>query len=969
MAQTAVNHHGKIIRKITVEQGTHSMPPEEYEMKLPIRPGEAFSEDGARAAMQTLFRTGWFSTLQLEVFPEGEEIDLLFRGDSAYFIGNVSIDGAPGAVSRGALVNGAKLPLGQPFEEGLANQAVESLEEVLRFEGYYNPNIKYALDRDPLHSLVDIHFFVEPGPRARFSEPVFTGSPTLPESRLIKATNWRRPFFLPGWRYINSQGVQSGLRRIRTLFAKQDFLMAKVQVERMQLDAAEAKVLPTIRVEPGPQVDVSTEGFKINRSTLRRLVPIYEEQSVDRDLLLEGGNKISSELRARGYFENKVEYEVEQDDQVVEEIDPNKNAHIVYRIDPGQRFRVGTINIEGNTYFRDETIEERMNARGATLIRYRRGRFSDEILEADKLAITELYRSNGFLDVEVSAAVTNRSDQGENVVDVKVTIAENKQSLIEELRIEGVADSDKEFLAPYITAAVGQPFSRVLIDTDRDRILALLYQNGYAAARFETDIARTDDKQGVIITYRITGGPRNYVREVIVTGLRTTRRDLVEKRILIDPGEALDNTQIFAAQRKLYDLGIFAKVDTALMNPDGAEMYKTVLFNLEEASRWSFNGGLGAEIARIGGGITSLDAPAGGAGFSPRVSFGVNRGNFLGLGHTVGVQTRISNIQQRALLTYLAPQFRDNDDFSLTFTTLLDDSKNVRTFNSKRAEVSLQLQQRVDLSRSFQYRVTYRDVRVDANTIKIAPSLIPVLVQPARVGSVSSTYIRERRDDQTDATRGSYTTVDFGLSSRAFLSSANFTRLLARNSSYYRIGKEIVFARSLTFGIIDPYGSTNQLDPATRIPLAERFFGGGANSHRGFPENQAGPRDLVTGFPVGGNAILTNNLELRFPLLGDNLGGVFFHDAGNIYSSTNKISWRWSQRDLTDFDYMVHAVGFGLRYRTPIGPVRIDLAYSPNSARFNGFEGNREDLLFGRGRATQLRVNRFQFHISLGQAF
>jgi outer membrane translocation and assembly module TamA len=120
---------------------------------------------------------------------------------------------------------------------------------------------------------------------------------------------------------------------------------------------------------------------------------------------------------------------------------------------------------------------------------------------------------------------------------------------------------------------------------------------------------------------------------------------------------------------------------------------------------------------------------------------------------------------------------------------------------------------------------------------------------------------------------------------------------------------------------------------------------------------------------LGGKAVLTNNFELRFPLLGDNLGGVVFHDAGNVYSGASAISFRWSQRDLKDFDYMVHAFGLGLRYRTPIGPVRVDLALSPNSARFNGFEGSREDLLFGRGRANQLRVNRFQFHISLGQAF
>ena len=114
------------------------------------------------------------------------------------------------------------------------------------------------------------------------------------------------------------------------------------------------------------------------------------------------------------------------------------------------------------------------------------------------------------------------------------------------------------------------------------------------------------------------------------------------------------------------------------------------------------------------------------------------------------------------------------------------------------------------------------------------------------------------------------------------------------------------------------------------MPLPERFYGGGSSSHRGFPDNQAGPRDLKTGFALGGNALLFHSTELRFPFLGDNITGVFFHDLGNVYSDLGSISFRYKQRDLTDFNYMEHAVGFGVRYRTPVGPIRLDLAYSLN---------------------------------------
>lgn len=112
-----------------------------------------------------------------------------------------------------------------------------------------------------------------------------------------------------------------------------------------------------------------------------------------------------------------------------------------------------------------------------------------------------------------------------------------------------------------------------------------------------------------------------------------------------------------------------------------------------------------------------------------------------------------------------------------------------------------------------------------------------------------------------------------------------------------------------------------------------------------------------------------HNLELRFPLIGDNIGAVLFHDTGNVYSTMGDISLRFRQRDKQDFDYLVHSFGFGIRYSTPIGPIRLDLSFSPNSPRFFGFEGTLEELVAGGGRKVDQRINQFQFFFSIGQTF
>jgi outer membrane protein assembly factor BamA len=325
-------------------------------------------------------------------------------------------------------------------------------------------------------------------------------------------------------------------------------------------------------------------------------------------------------------------------------------------------------------------------------------------------------------------------------------------------------------------------------------------------------------------------------------------------------------------------------------------------------------------------------------------------------------------------LTYNWPRFRNHDNLSLSFTALAENSQDVRTFSYTRLEGSVQLTQRVSKASTVFYRYAYRRVAVDQATLAITPLLIPLLSQPVRVGIISVGWILDRRDDPVDPHKGVYNTVDIGLAEHFLGSQINFARALVRNATYHPITKKVVFARSTQVG--DIYAFHNTGDPETSIPLPERFFGGGASSHRGFPELQAGPRDPTTGLAVGGTFLFFNQNEVRFPLIGENIGGVLFHDAGNIYTSLNSFSLRQTQRDIQDFNYMVHAVGFGVRYRTPIGPLRVDLAYSINGPKYFGFNGTQQDLINAgvnpcatTNRCQVQQLNHFQYFFSIGQTF
>lgn len=954
--------------RVDFQPSVQPLPREELDRLLPVRGGAPLRMADVREAIQKLYSTGRFSEISADAQREGEAVAVTFTTAPAYFVGRVSIRGEEEPPNRNQLATAAQLELGLPFRDDAAEAAARRIAERLRANGLYGATVSHHVDLAANTEEASIFFDAVVGKRARFGGIQFTGAALSEETRssLLRASGWHRGISflpLPGWRSFTENRLLEGIDNMRRGLQKDDRLQARVTLERQELNPVTNRVTPVLLIENGPRIEVRTSGADVGKTRLRQLVPIYQERTVDRSLLLEGERNLTEYMQAEGYFDAAVRY-------IESEPEPGRSV-IEYQIDRGTRHKLRRVVIDGNLYFDAATLRERMLIQPAGRLRYRSGRYSPRLLAQDVEAIRGLYQTNGFRDVLVVPEVLENPLLHTDIT-VHVQIIEGRQWLVNKLAIAGVNAEDEAYLRGRLRSSEGQPFSPSNVAADRDSILTYFFNNGYPNAAFAWTQTAGSAEGMTDLGFAIQPGERQYVRGVLVRGLETTDAALVASRISLKEGDALSLSQISESQQRLYDLGIFAKVQTATQNPTGVEESKYVLFSADEARKYSLNFGLGAELARIGGGTTSLNAPAGAAGFAPRVSIGLSRINFLGLGHTVSLQTLTSTQQRRALLNYLAPQFKGNPNLALTFSALFNDARDVRTFAARRWEGSVQLAQRFTRALTGQMRFTFRRVTLDANSLKISPTLIPLLNRPVRVGLVGGTLFRDRRDDPVDSHRGTYNSLDVALATAALGSQTSFTRLVLRNTTYHPLRRDLVLARSVQFGYIGRMGGLPD------IPLAERFFAGGASSQRAFPDNQAGPRDLVTGFPLGGTALLFHSTELRFPLIGDNLGGVVFHDMGNVYSSVDNLSFRVRQKNLQDFDYMVHAVGAGIRYRTLVGPLRVDIAYGPNSPRFFGFGGTRDQLL-NAGTAplcadsspqcVNQRINHVQFHFSLGQTF
>ncbi len=953
----AQNYEGSRISSIRFSPEAQPYPLPVLNRVIRLEPGTVLRLTEVSDAVQRLFETGRFIDIEVDAQKDGQNVVLEFRTTPSWFAGRVAVEGVVDPPNQAQLVSATRLQPGEEFNQDYLLQSIMNLDTVLRRNGILSAKIEPKLIHDAELQQVDIKFVIRPGKRAKLTLPVFAGESKRTPEQLLATTRWRRFGGWLGYKPATESRIQNGLERIRNYYRTKEFLMARASLEKTEFDDKNNLVKPVLRVEAGPKVKVRADGF--SQSALRRLVPVFEERAVDRDLLNEGVRNIRQNLQGSGYFDADVDFDLEQQ--------ANGEQLIQYNVQRGLRYKLAHLEIDGAKFFSAATIRERLTTQPATTLRYRYGRYGKQLLDQDAQAVAELYKSNGFINAKVTTEVQRNWQGKPQTVAAFLHIEEGDQIVVGSLEVDGVNPKDLGAIRASLQSAEGQPYNPTAVLSDRDAILNYYFNAGFAGASVEYEVKPVQDQPlKIALHFQVTESRRNFVRDVVISGLKTTNRKIVEERISLRAGDVLSQTDMTESQRRLYDLGIFARVGVSLQNPEGVEREKYVLYQFEEARKISVTTGFGAQLARIGGGVTSLSSPAGSPGFSPRVSLGVNRSNFLGLGHSIGLRAQISNFQQKAAVTYLAPQFIGNEKLNLTLAGLFDDSRDVRTFASRRWESSIQLGQKLSKANTVQYRYSFRRVSVDPNTLKINSQLIPFLSQPVRIGSFSGTFIQDRRDDPVNSHRGVYNSADFAVALGPFGSETNFTRLLVRNSTYHRVAKDVILARTLLFGVMNRVlvGETTK-----DIPLPERFFAGGAASHRAFSDNQAGPRDSVTGFPLGGKAVLISGTELRFPLIGDSIGGVVFHDAGNVYSDISKVSLRYHQKNNTDFDYMVQSIGFGVRYTTPVGPVRVDFSYGPNAPRFVGFRGTRDELLFGGGQRIEQKINAFQFHFSLGQTF
>ena len=926
---------GRNVSKVDIAKSP-DMNVEVFRPLIKLQPGKPFSMAAIRESVAALQKTALFSQVQVKVEPEQSGVHVTFLIQPSFYVGMVYFPGAK-AFSYTRMLQAVNIPEQTPFVDDLVTKGKEALLQLFQSDGYFEAKVNPETQRDEKHLIVNLIYHCTLGKHAKIGELMFQGATPKEEIELRAALTslWAKlkgGSLRPGQPYTQARLTKS-LDYLRQRLQKSGHLTPIVRLASSSYEPRTRSAHVTFEVQPGPLVSIRVNGAHVWKRTLKRLIPIYDENLVDKELVQEGGRNLVSYFQSKSYFDVKVDSKFEQNPDAI---------HVVYDVHKGNKHRVDELHFEGNHYFSDKELQDHIPIKKAHLM-LSRGKLSNDLVRKSVASLTNLYKNEGFAKVKVEPQVRDHEPQ----IDITFRILEGDQDRVNSLKI---VNSRDEPIQPTtnrpLNLAPGKPYSRKLLEDDRSQILADYLDHGYLNAHFDSTATPTPENPHVVdVTYKIDPGPLARVGEVALLGVQRAQPKFL--RAITDPnvkeGQPLSEGKLLTSESDLYNLGIFDWASISPLRPIEGQEYEEVLVKVHESKRNTLEVGAGFEvIPRTGnvpvGAVAVPGLPPVSLGnkfttsqksfFGPRFSFQYARRDLRGRAETASIGFLFSRLDQRGSLTYSDPRLHGSTWASL-FSLSAERTTENPIYTAALGQASWQIEKTLDPTRTKTVRARYSFQRTNLSNITI-PDLVLPQDQRVRLSTFSAEYVRDTRDQPLDAHHGLYQTFTFGVTPTALGSSSNFSRFLGQTAFYLPLRPWLTYANNFRIGLISPFSGSY-------VPLSERFFSGGADSLRGFPINGAGPQRPVTvcsnpadtstcsliSVPVGGHMLAIVNSEARFPIpLKSGLGGVVFYDGGNVYSNINFHQFTSNY---------TNTVGFGFRYRTPVGPLRFDIGHNLNA--------------------------------------
>ena len=917
---------------------------------IETRVGDALSMTQVRESIAHIFGLGRFQDVQVNALPAPGGVSLRYNLVPLHTVQAIDFRGQPSLALSSDLVRSAVTNrFGTSPAPGRAQEMARFVEQLYRDHGFLGAVVTpTATERhDPDRTLLE--FSVTPGPQAIIQTVDIEGAP--PEGR---AAFLRQVHAEPGSRY-EPAAITEALTAFAQKLRKKSHYLASASYHSTP-SADNRFVDLSIALQIGPVVTIAFEGDPLPREKRAELVPVARESSVDEDLIEDSIQRIRTFLNQQGHWKADATASREEGDGTL---------RIVFTVHRGPQYRVADrgVEIRGNQavptdQFRTALVKLQPNEI-----------FMESNLAAAVSAIAGQYQRLGYAQAKVSASVDEAGASTGPVARVQpaITIVEGPLTRIGDVTFEGNAQISADQLRALVTSVRDAPYYEPRVVADREAVQLEYLNHGFASANVVVTPTLSADGSRADLRFHVSEGQQTIVDHILIVGNTRTDDRVIKRELLLQEGKPLGLEDLIESQRRLGALGLFRRIRVEEMSHGSAST--DVLVSVEEASATTTSFGGGMEASRI-----LKEGPEGQAEerieFAPRGFFDIGRRNLGGKNRTVDLFARLSLhpsdnsdpnksdnpfgfSEYRVVGTYREPRAIGlNAD--LAFTAAVEQGRR-SSFNFARKGVNAEIARRLGPGVRVSGRYSFGTTRTFDEKLSLEDQArIDRVFPQVRLSGFSGALSKDSRDDVLDPERGTFLSAEGTLAARALGGQVGFLKSYVQGMWFHRLpsSRRVIFASRVALGLADGFprdvpGTDIEGNPVTitveDLPASERFFAGGDTTIRGFALDTVGAPNTISssGFPRGGNAVLLMNGELRVPVWAD-IGAAFFMDGGNVFDRVTEM----------DLGELRGSVGFGLRYRSPIGAIRFDV----------GFKLDRRVI---GGEPESPRA----FHFSLGQAF
>jgi len=931
-SQTLSSYEGQNVTAVQIA-GRPDLDSSQYASSFAQKVGQPFSNEDVDRTAAALKAATNCDSVRIQVEPEAKGARVTFVLEPAVYFGIFQFPGAE-RFNYSRLVQVANYPTQTPFNTDDVEQDRNFLVTFFQQQGYFQADVKAEVKVDSQHGVANIIYHVSLGRQAKFGNiEIADNKPEqaapLTHSLQTLTARLRSAAIRPGHVYHSSTLTKAN-QYLQSQLQKQGFLGVEVKLAGAQYHAETNRADIQFAVETGPATAVAVDGAHVWSWTRKSLLPFYQGVSVDEESVEEGRQALMSYFQAKGFFDVKVDAQLKT---------ANTGKSIDYQISKEKKHKVSEVKVSGNSQLSSSDLTPHLTVEKSHL--FSPGKFSERLVKSSVNNLIAVYRSEGFSSVQVTSKVMNTGGD----VQVSFHVTEGPRDIVSSIKIDG-ADTfpEADFAPGGLKLAAGQPYSQAHVKADRANIISHYLQAGYLNSSFRETAAAVSktDPHHINVVYHIYEGPKVEAADLLTLGREHTQQRLIDQDVSgIRTGMPLTESELLVAGSRLYDHpGVFDWAEVDPKRDITTQTAEDVLVKVHEASRNELTYGFGFEVINRGGSIPSgtvalpnlppVGLPSGfktsqTTFYGPRGTIQYTRNNVGGKGDSLSFTGFAGRLDQRGAAYYIVPDFLWSQWKATTSFSAERDEENP-IFSSQQELATTQIQRTLDQAKKDTLFLRYSFAQTDLTRVLIE-ALVPTRDLHVRLSTLAANFTRDTRDNVMDEHKGFLESLELDFNTTKLGSSVDFAKVTGQVAYYKQGFHNIVWANSIRIGLAQPFANSF-------VPLSEEFFTGGGNSLRGFPLDSAGPQRtvLIEGngctpscpitVPSGGNELLLINSEARIPLpIKKGLGLVVFYDGGNAFPNVG----------FHDFTSLYsNNVGLGLRYATPVGPIRVDLGQNLN---------------------------------------